>query len=82
MPEVDAGYTVFMTKGSHVVSSAMAMLILGAVKAGKTDVTIEVDVMGSSRPIEMTLVTAHVVSLMKHNAEADVDFANVRHLRR
>lgn len=80
---LDPGYTVFMTKGTHVVSTAMADRILEAIREGQTDVTVELDVLEhNGHTVEMILVTAHVVSLMKHRDErGDIEFANVRQLR-
>jgi hypothetical protein len=80
----DPGYTVFMTKGAYVVTSAVADAILEAVRTGKADVTISLEVMGAvGRKVEMTLITSHVVSSMKHQDDrGEVEFANVRQLRR
>jgi hypothetical protein len=76
-------YTVFMTKGTHVVSADTAEAILDAIRTGKSDVTITLDVYGSrTTSVDMTLITGHVVSLMKHEEREEIDFANVTHLRR
>jgi len=72
-----------MTKGTHVVSAEMAERILNAIREHTTDVTVFLDSLeGGDGTLEMTLATAHVVSLMKHNEEREIDFANVHYLQR
>ena len=76
-------YTVFMTKGTHIVSGEMAQVILDAIRTNNPDVTVALDVFGNgAKTMDITLVTAHVVSLMKHEDRDDVDYANVSFLRR
>jgi uncharacterized membrane protein len=74
-------FTVCMTKGTHVVSCDVAMLILEAIRSGAKDVTVTLQSFGDGTPIKTTLVVNHIVSLMQHNEEM-ADFDNVRFLRR
>ena len=79
MDSLRPNYTVFLTKGTHVVSEHAALQIVQALRENATDVTINVDAFGDgSRHIEMTIFLKHVVSMMRHEPEEQGPLHNVR----
>ncbi len=61
-----SGYTLILTKGTHLVSETAAAAILHAVQAREPLVDIELDPFGGSEPRTTSLATAHVVALMRN----------------
>jgi hypothetical protein len=65
------GFTLILTKGTHLVSEAAAQTILAAVRAREPLVEIELDPFGGAEPRLTSLATAHVVALTRNPLERD-----------
>jgi hypothetical protein len=70
------GFTLILTKGTHLVSETTAAAILHAVKEREPLVDIELDPFGGSEPRKTSLATAHVVALTRNPDVAPAAPAN------
>jgi hypothetical protein len=72
-------YTVFLTKGTYVVSESDAERIRAAVASGEPFVEVEVDLRGDGATAHRAeIATAHVVTLVRVPDALDVPAAAVR----
>jgi hypothetical protein len=62
-----AGYTLILSKGTHLVSDDAAEGILEAIRSGEPLIRVDLDLFGRSAVRrETTIVTSHVVALTKN----------------
>jgi len=80
-----AAFTLILTKGTHLVSEAVAEAILDAVRAREPLVEVELDPFHGTESRTTSLATAHVVALTRNPSPAPLERANagdnVRRLR-
>ena len=80
------GFTLILTRGTHVITCEAATTVARAIEDGQKLVTIELDPFaGVERGRQTTLVTAHIVALaetdLPERSEQALANDNVRSLR-
>ncbi len=78
-------YTMILSKGTHLVTAADAVAILGAIDEGRRTIEISLDPFGGGQDRRTTIVLAHVVLLTPNPDEKeqsrDESPAHVDHLK-
>ncbi len=76
-------YTMILSKGTHLVTAADAVAILGAIDEGRRTIEISLDPFGGGQDRRTTIVLAHVVLLTPNPEEQsrDESRAHIDHLK-